>query len=115
MFWGIDVWTSFVTALHILLFSVLRFVSIRWPPRFTIFTLKRTKVIYDLIFAYKSLKSVVFKLCVSSPPLRIVVNIRASPKNSPAGSSLRIVQQEGFRSTFAPPLRTVRASQFEKR
>ena len=45
----------------------------------------------------------VFKLCVSTPPLGIVVNIRASPKNSPAGSPLRIVQQEGFRLTFPPP------------
>ena len=57
----------------------------------------------------------VFKLCVSTPPLEIVVYIRASPKNSPAGSSLRIVQQEGFWLTFASPLRIVRASQFEKR
>ena len=30
-------------------------------------------------------KSVIFKLCVSTPPLRIVVNISASPENSPAG------------------------------
>ena len=64
--------------------------------------------------------AVMFKLCVSTPPLRIV-NIRASPKNSPAGSPLRIVQQEGFRLPFTPPLKIVRASlgrrayQFEKR
>ena len=60
-------------------------------------------------------KPVVFKLCVSTPPLRIIVNIRTSPKNSPAGSPLRIVNQEAFRLPFASPLRIVRASQFEKR
>ena len=63
----------------------------------------------------------VFKLCVSTPLLRIIGTIRTYRKNSPAGSPLRIVQQEGFRLPFAPPLRTVRASlgrcasQFEKR
>ena len=44
LMWSADIWTSYVTSWHILLFALFRFISIYWPHRFLSFTLKRTKV-----------------------------------------------------------------------
>nr|XP_026694325.1 adenosine receptor A3-like [Ciona intestinalis] len=34
LYWGLDLWTSFSTALHILSFAILRLVGVRWPTLF---------------------------------------------------------------------------------
>nr|CAB3248990.1 growth hormone secretagogue receptor type 1-like [Phallusia mammillata] len=31
LIWAVDIWTSYVTSTHILLFAVIRFISVKWP------------------------------------------------------------------------------------
>ncbi|XP_076814285.1 growth hormone secretagogue receptor type 1-like [Clavelina lepadiformis] len=34
LYWGLDLWTTFATALHILSFAILRLIGVRWPTKF---------------------------------------------------------------------------------
>ncbi|XP_039252602.1 galanin receptor 2a-like [Styela clava] len=33
-YWGVDYWTSYATAMHILSFALLRFIGVQWPTTF---------------------------------------------------------------------------------
>ena len=42
--YGVDAGTSYVTTLHILWFSILRYISLQWPHQFKTFTANYGKV-----------------------------------------------------------------------
>ena len=49
--WSTDCWTSFITTLHILWFSFLRFFSLQWPHQFKHFVKKHGKVgLFNCLF-----------------------------------------------------------------
>ena len=45
--YGVDVLTSYVTTLHVLWFSILRFISLQWPHQFKTFSANYGKVCSD--------------------------------------------------------------------
>ena len=48
VFTSVDMGTSVMTSLHILVFSALRFISLKWPHRFTKFTVQYATVSFKL-------------------------------------------------------------------
>ncbi|XP_078480992.1 growth hormone secretagogue receptor type 1-like [Ciona intestinalis] len=50
VFWGLDLWTSYITSTHILCFASLRYVSVQWPHRFNAIKPTQAKLVILVIY-----------------------------------------------------------------
>nr|XP_039270397.1 growth hormone secretagogue receptor type 1-like isoform X1 [Styela clava] len=50
LYWATDMWTSYVTALHILLFAIIRLISIRWPHIYTKIKIRHARMLIPCLW-----------------------------------------------------------------